>query len=491
MGTWTQTVYLLKRNYWIKTRSKRQSVQELLYPVYLVAILAIIRVFVETAPLEPLRYFPCESVAPPLSHNFSNDVIGVSGPLELVRNATSRFLPPLPQIVSAENGSELESLYRKRRITIGIEFNASSTSYVLRFPADVIANTNDMETSESRCRNHDQYIGNYSGSKTATDCPALSYVTSGFAHLQSALDSEIIRRVTGSEAETIFRLRSCLFPKRKYYPSIQTLQIMISLYMVAAFSPLVNFLLINLVTEKEKKLKVGMQMMGLSDTAFWLSWFLTYALVAVVTILIVVVISTFALFPKSNFFLLLLLFLAYGLSIISFSFMLTPFFDKAIAAGSLGSLMTIVFGVLVIPAIFSDLSASLQWALSLISPAAFAFGLNELIILDNRFGGLTFGNFVSSSLGLYSVGSAVLMLFLDAVLYWFLAFYFDNVVPTEYGRAKSPLFCFKFPFWKRAPSRIHRDISLEDGGNLQGNAAVESVASALKLSAAIRCQRIV
>ncbi|XP_065844261.1 cholesterol transporter ABCA5-like isoform X4 [Oscarella lobularis] len=491
MGTWTQTVYLLKRNYWIKTRNKRQSVQELLYPVYLVAILALIRAFVETSPLKPLRDFPCQGVAPPLSHNFSNDVIGVSGSLELVRNATRRFLPPLPQIVAAENGSELESFYRKRQITIGIEFNASMTSYVLRFAADVIANTNDMETSLSQCRDHDQYIGNYSGSNVATDCPAFSYVTSGFAVLQSALDSEIIRRATGNEGETVFRSRSCLFPKRKYYPSIVTLQIMISLYMVAAFSPLVNFLLINLVTEKEKKLKVGMQMMGLSDAAFWLSWFLTYAIVTAVTILIVVVISTFALFPNSNFFLLLLLFLAYGLSIISFSFMLTPFFDRAIAAGGLGSLMTIVFGVLVIPAIFSDLSASLRWALSLISPAAFALGLNELIILDNRFGGLTFGNFVSTSLGSYSVGSSVLMLFLDAILYWFLAFYFDNIVPTKYGRAKSPLFCFESAFWKtqsslrwRVPS--DRDISLDDGDNLQDNVAVENVSSALKSSVAIR-----
>ncbi len=56
--------------------------------------------------------------------------------------------------------------------------------------------------------------------------------------------------------------------------------------MVAAYTPFVQFLLIRLITEKDKKLKQGMEIMGLADYYYWGGWIVTYfILIFVMTLL--------------------------------------------------------------------------------------------------------------------------------------------------------------------------------------------------------------
>ncbi|KAG7261513.1 hypothetical protein CRUP_010320 [Coryphaenoides rupestris] len=77
---------------------------------------------------------------------------------------------------------------------------------------------------------------------------------------------------------------------------------LISIYLVLAFTPFVTFLIVNVVAEKEQRLKDTMTMMGLYDTAFWLSWGLLYAaLVTTMSILMAVIATYTALFPNSSF----------------------------------------------------------------------------------------------------------------------------------------------------------------------------------------------
>ena len=146
-----------------------------------------------------------------------------------------------------------------------------------------------------------------------------------------------------------------------------------------AYSPFVNFLLVGLVTEKEKKIKEGMKMMGLRTAAFWLSWFITYALTLLVTTIVVTIISSVAnLYKLANPFIIFLLIFLYGLSVITFSFMLTPFFNKATVAGAVGSLATIAFTALYFPVTLLPTSAVTKWFLSLLSPVALALSLSQV-----------------------------------------------------------------------------------------------------------------
>ena len=60
-----------------------------------------------------------------------------------------------------------------------------------------------------------------------------------------------------------------IMPTFGYLSNIEVLQILSGLYYVMAYSPFISFLTVSLVTEKEKKVKEAMRMMGLRDSVFW------------------------------------------------------------------------------------------------------------------------------------------------------------------------------------------------------------------------------
>uniref|UniRef100_A0A6Q2XRP9 ABC transporter domain-containing protein n=1 Tax=Esox lucius TaxID=8010 RepID=A0A6Q2XRP9_ESOLU len=95
---------------------------------------------------------------------------------------------------------------------------------------------------------------------------------------------------------------------------------LISIYLVLAFTPFVTFLIVNVAAEKEHRLKDTMSMMGLYDSAFWLSWGLLYAaLVTTMSILMSIIATYTALFPNSDFIVIFLLIFLYGISSVSTS----------------------------------------------------------------------------------------------------------------------------------------------------------------------------
>jgi len=44
-------------------------------------------------------------------------------------------------------------------------------------------------------------------------------------------------------------------------------------------------------------------------------------------------------------------------------------------------------------------------------------------------------------------GGSLIMMAFDTVLYGFLAYYLDSVIPSEYGVKRKPWFCFTLGFW--------------------------------------------
>ena len=49
--------------------------------------------------------------------------------------------------------------------------------------------------------------------------------------------------------------------------------------------------------------------------------------------------------------------------------------------------------------------------------------------------------------GGFPIAGSMIMMLVDIILYGLLAAYMDNVIPTEYGTTRSPLFCLKPSYW--------------------------------------------
>ena len=122
-----------------------------------------------------------------------------------------------------------------------------------------------------------------------------------------------------------------------------------------------------------------------------LSWGLTYLLIILLVSVLCTIVARFAsLFSVSSMFLVLVILLLYGLTIITLSFAITPFFNKAETAGGYASFATIIFSLLYLAVSLtrdgyneegpvSSIPAAGQWALCLMSPVAMALAIDQVL----------------------------------------------------------------------------------------------------------------
>ena len=90
-----------------------------------------------------------------------------------------------------------------------------------------------------------------------------------------------------------------------------------------AFIPSIIFFLIELVKERNEKVKETLRMMGMSQTVYWVSWYITVAVSALFVSLMAVICGKLAfIFMHSNLFIVFLFFVLYAASIIAFAFLM-------------------------------------------------------------------------------------------------------------------------------------------------------------------------
>nr|CAB3219613.1 ATP-binding cassette sub-family A member 5-like [Phallusia mammillata] len=450
--TWRQIRTLLYRNFLMKKRIKGPTIQEMIMPIYFVVLLVILKLAAykpTTFPYLPnnetvaitAKPIPQKSpiyVAPdfPQAQQLMQHLKNTS-----LNNITYRFFATREEMdIVYKNTSALNP--------VGIYFPQANdvSQYALRFPYGSLPGQDPFDRSETTCRDETGY------------CPSRMYLDSGFTYLQSFFDAAIVQFLHNSSYLNPI-ISAQKYPKLPGTSNSQTFQIISSLYLVLAFSPFLTFLLVFIVFEKQKKIKEAMKMMGLSNISLWSAWALTYIIIIFIMTIIITLLAKFGqLFPNSDFFLLFLLFFMYGLTLEMMGFMLTPFFNNPKAAGGLGSLLTICMSLLSLLPVLTTISTPALWALSLLSPVAFAVAIGQVSLLDIS-GGAFFSNIW---VGQNPVGVALVMLPVDILLYFVITLYLDNVVPGEYGQHENPLFCILPSFWCPSKKKAVHEVYSSD-----------------------------
>ena len=191
-------------------------------------------------------------------------------------------LTSAPMIQYYRNRSEAEAKFGSNSSGVGagviFQFANNATvdyggggnlSFAIRVNRDAIPDTDfgSIFTSQSGCRaryESKDRKGIFSG-----DCNVNKYLYSGFAALQSAIETAIIRKFGGDPSFAQPNISVQMLPKPSFQPDSSYIQVISAVYFVIAYSPLISFLCVNLVAEKEKKIKEGMKMMGLKSSVFW------------------------------------------------------------------------------------------------------------------------------------------------------------------------------------------------------------------------------
>ncbi|CAI2183574.1 14848_t:CDS:2 [Funneliformis geosporum] len=235
-----------------------------------------------------------------------------------------------------------------------------------------------------------------------------------------------------------------------------------------------------IVAEKEAKLKDSLVMMGLKVEVYWLSYFISNAWLMVICSLITCLGGLafgFFVFKNSNFAVLFITFLLFGLAMVAFGFFITTFCRRSRVAVLVGIFLFIT-GLLFESFVFSNEFVGYIWWdvgtnkagwLVLMFVPFFNFGkifldisnlssgkldvLTQTLIpgsgfkwknlyekVDDKF----LPSYNTEHLDLKPDVPAPIQswyfLLMNIAFYAILTWYFDKVIPDEYGNRKSPLF---------------------------------------------------
>uniref|UniRef100_A0A8B9SHJ4 ABC transporter domain-containing protein n=1 Tax=Anas platyrhynchos TaxID=8839 RepID=A0A8B9SHJ4_ANAPL len=169
-------------------------------------------------------------------------------------------------------------------------------------------------------------------------CDSPKYWYKGFLSLQSSIDAAIIEVVANHSVwEEMKSIAGVRMKSRSVIYSITLEYSYFMITIVMCFSSFMYFLSMNVVRER-KKLKVLMKTMGLQDIAFWQPLFLQIHMV----------------------------------------FMLCSLLRTSKLAGSMGFLITFLFGCLSLAVLIENLPEPLKWFLGLFCPFAFNAGIAKV-----------------------------------------------------------------------------------------------------------------
>jgi len=125
--------------------------------------------------------------------------------------------------------------------------------------------------------------------------------------LQQYIDNLILKKESGSLLPSI---------DASIYPTKSTLSFKVNENNIGWWSYLLGFFLVlpmilsfvrltsSLITEKERKIREGMKIMGMMNTSFYLSWIITYLIILTIISLLVALALKLFIIKHSDFFLM-------------------------------------------------------------------------------------------------------------------------------------------------------------------------------------------
>ena len=219
------------------------------------------------------------------------------------------------------------------------------------------------------------------------------------------------------------------------------------MFLAMAFLFPVSRLIKNLVEEKETRMKQTLFILGVKPWAHWLSWVVFnvgffFFVSALLTVLLGARIA-----QNSDKTILFGFVMTFSLCVLSFAFFVSSFFSRAKLASILGPLL--FFGTLLPRYVFlgtmqEEGLREKIWA-SLAPCTAFAFGAEVLAELEYAEQGMQWWNIRN---GGYDIALSFNMMFIDSILYMLLAWYLEQVVPSQFGVRRKWYFILTPRYWK-------------------------------------------
>eukprot|EP01084_Bolivina_argentea_P160890 280133_1 len=314
----------------------------------------------------------------------------------------------------------------KPAISAGIVFNHisnESIDYTLRFNQSDVHNTKGAK------------VDKYGRSPELLMANAFfDYIFSGFLGWQNAIDQTFLRILNYDRAISL-KLGIHVFPfppyENDYFWTV--VKRLLPLLMVIAFSYPFVIIAKLIVDEKAGRLKEGFRILGGSNTAYLLSYIISYFVIFSISAAFLTWCMCANIFISSDPFLIFIGIELFGLVMTSLAMVVGMLFD----APRLGALVAclvflIVFYVyrFIEDAPYEHTKNAICWS----GPAAFALALLQVAEYEEYEIGAQWSNINElNELTNFRLSTAYYMMFVDFIIYTLFMFYLDRVWPTKYG----------------------------------------------------------
>eukprot|EP00884_Botryococcus_braunii_P008389 jgi/Botrbrau1/17551/Bobra.0739s0002.1 len=294
--------------------------------------------------------------------------------------------------------------------------------------------------------NHSQVVSTRQLSNPWDLLPDSSYKGQWFfTNLQLLLDRAILGSLVGGgdvPMDIRVSVKSFPWPPSHIDPGALIAAAAFNLLLVYAFLAPTRAAVVTIVREKELRLREGMRILGLKDGAYWASWAITHWATMAVSGTICASIAIYP-FKHSDFTVMLCLFWLVALSLISFSYFLSTLFSKSRIAGTAAAMlyaMAMVPGYLM--PTFEPYGGLGWWGACILPPSAVSLFASVLLRMEGGARGIRWDtiSMAVTSQANFSAASVFIMLTADVFLYAVLTWYFDKVIPSEYGSNLPPWF---------------------------------------------------
>ncbi|CAD8082367.1 unnamed protein product [Paramecium sonneborni] len=287
------------------------------------------------------------------------------------------------------------------------------------------------------------------------------FYENGFLTIQNWIDNLIIQQYDPSITiePTLSHVRSRKHIKDKFPDFVNgAYGIYLALPLMIVFLRMTH----GIIYEKEKKLREGMKIMGLSNTQFYLSWIIQYVLIYGIISILAIAILKSMIFVESGWGFLFLNYYLFCLVLIVQSLFLSVFFSQALT----GLIVSIVWYLLMfqmmnlVPA-NSIPSRSQYWGFSFSSQASLVFSFGVITLMESQGDGFDASS-LTTTINNYSISIAWTWHMINIIVYLVLAIYLDQVFPNEWGVKKHPLFFINWIWQKNRVDRIsHSSMTIE------------------------------
>uniref|UniRef100_A0A674F5W8 P-type phospholipid transporter n=1 Tax=Salmo trutta TaxID=8032 RepID=A0A674F5W8_SALTR len=270
----------------------------------------------------------------------------------------------------------------------------------------------------------------------------LRYIWGGFAYLQDMMDHGIIRAHTNKSQPLGVFAQQMPYPCYVDDVFIQSIGNMLPMFLVLPFMYIVCMTIKGLVLEKAQ---------GTQNGTFWVAWFTkNFVLLLVPCTIISVMVKYGKVLQYSDPSVIFVFMLVFCMATIMECFFISVFFSKANLAAACGGL---IYFVLYLPHLLcyawrDVLGFQVKISVSLLSCVAFGYGCENFAKYEEQGIGIQWSNIAQNPEGdRYSFIVSIIMMLIDALIYWLLTWYIENVFPGQYGIAKPWSFPFTASYW--------------------------------------------